>query len=347
MDTELEAFFWPEFLEGCHDLSTSGAFSHQDAPGEIEYFYPEFFSLSVAFNPHAEFPYPYSGIPPDTILQSSDQILFYVHRDRLQTRSRNGFGGLLKKAGARVVIRPTVHQVSEPSQIIDRLLHILYGISSRVSNPDLEVMFQAFDALEKYGCPLSECVPPESEVFTDIIAQAADPLLNPLSVYILAASRGLEQLAVACSFHVLRVPFTSIDEQAAITMGPIYFLRLGRLANDRKKALSKLLLRFPDRHENAISCSLECQNGVMRAYGLIAGYLTWEAKPDEDGERIKRCFTKLLGSVDCPKCKENVSKSVQRILDGWAEERLSDSAPKIPPVMRPAFTGTRQRNKQD
>ena len=149
--------------------------------------------------------------------------------------------------------------------------------------------------------------------------QAADLGLNPLPIYTLAASRDFEQLAVACSFYVLRVPFSAIDEETALVMGPIYLLRLGQLYENRKKALSKLLQKPLIPHEDTATCNVENRNSVMRAYGLIAGYLTWEAKPDIHEEWIKGYFMKLMGSVECSRCKESVNESVGNVLDGWMQ----------------------------
>jgi len=155
----------------------------------------------------------------------------------------------------------------------------------------------------------------------DLVAQASDVRLNPLSIYTLAASRGFEQLAIATSFHALRIPISSIDEDTAMTMGPIYFLRLARLHENRKKALSRLLQTFPNRRhddeeDTATACSSEYRNSMMRAYGLIAGYLTWEARPDMHGDWIIGCFVGLMGSLECSRCKRNVIESVQNVLDG-------------------------------
>ncbi len=177
---------------------------------------------------------------------------------------------------------------------------------------------ETFDALEKYACLLQECIPPESQVFIDLVARAEDSRLDPLAIYTFAASKGFEQLAVACSFHALHVPISSIDEQTAMAMGPIYFLGLARLHEHRKKALSKLLQKPPNQHEDTATCSPENRNSMMRAYGLIAGYLTWGAESDTQEDWIKACFMKLKGSVECSRCEENVNERVQSVLDGWA-----------------------------
>lgn len=102
-------------------------------------------------------------------------------------------------------------------------------------------------------------------------------------------------------------------------MGPIYLLRLGQLYENRKKALSKLLQKPLIPHEDTATCNVENRNSVMRAYGLIAGYLTWEAKPDIHEEWIKGYFMKLMGSVECSRCKESVNESVGNVLDGWMQ----------------------------
>ncbi|KAF8329457.1 uncharacterized protein EI90DRAFT_3062686 [Cantharellus anzutake] len=286
----------------------------------ISNFDQDFIVVSTAFNLHTPFPSPYTDNPPDCILQTSDQILFHVHRERLQSKSRTSFGGLFTDSCAIALDGSSVvFLVDEDARVINCLLHILYGISSRIYSPDFETIAQTFDALVEYGCQLSECVPADSETFIDLMSYSADPNADPLAVYTLAASHGFEELAVQCSYYALRVPISSIDAQSSITMGPLYLARLFRLHEARKAALDKLLLNPPELHENASDCDWELRMSVMRAYSLVAGYITWEAKADTSPAWINSHFEMMMQSVGCHDCRKGVRVRVMGVVSAWDE----------------------------
>jgi len=81
----------------------------------------------TAFNPSTRFPYPYTNIPPESILHTSDQIVFYVHRERLQSKSSTAFGDLFTDNDAvRLVGSLIVFVVAEDAIVINCLLLVLY-----------------------------------------------------------------------------------------------------------------------------------------------------------------------------------------------------------------------------
>ncbi|KAF8332238.1 uncharacterized protein EI90DRAFT_2918900 [Cantharellus anzutake] len=273
---------------------------------------------STAFNPNIHFPYPYTDIHPDSIIQTSDEVLFHVHRDRLQTRSRTAFDGLFTDNSTVGLNRSlVVFLVPEDATVMNCVLHILYGTSSRIYCPDFETIAQAFETLQKYGCRLSECIPQDSEIFTDLVCHAAEPNTDALKVYTLAASHDFEELAVQCSYYALRIPISRIDEGSSIMMGPLYLLRLLRLHASRRAALHRLLMEPPERHEDTPFCNWRRQIGTTRAYGLIAGYLTWEAPADASATWITTAFERVIQCVECPRCQINLWARVLGVIRGW------------------------------
>ncbi len=72
----------------------------------------KFLTLSVAFNTQTLFPYPYTGVPPDIFggLFASSEVGYITTSDSL-----------------------AIYPVSEPSLVINSLLHILYVLCAYLS----------------------------------------------------------------------------------------------------------------------------------------------------------------------------------------------------------------------
>ena len=187
----------------------------------------------------------------------------------------------------------------------------------RIFCPDFPTIKKTFSALTKYGCSLSECIATDSEIFVDLVSHAADPNIDPLEIYALAASHGFEELAVQCSYHALRIPVGSIDEPNSITMGPLYLLRLSRLHETRKAALRTLLLEPPTLHEDTSLCDRKIS--VLQGYAVVAGHLAWEARADASLEWINGCFETLVQSVGCGNCRTGIRTRVWNLISAWNE----------------------------
>ena len=191
------------------------------------------------------------------------------------------------------------------------------GMSSRLFCPNLQTIRKTFGALTKYGCRLSECISADSEIFVDLVSHVADPNIDPLEVYALAALHGFEELAVECSYHALRIPVASIDEPNSITMGPLYLLRLSKLHEVRKATLHRLLLKPPELHNDVPLCDRKMKISVIQSYGLVAGYLTWEAEADASPEWINSHFKAFISGIECEQCQHGIRTSVQNLLSTW------------------------------
>ena len=93
---------------------------------------------STAFHPRGNFPpqAPYN-FPPDIVLRSLDNILFYAHRQLLEHKSHNAFSGSL--ANDRIVdVHDTLptYMIPESASVLNCLFHILY-VGHQLSHPEL------------------------------------------------------------------------------------------------------------------------------------------------------------------------------------------------------------------
>jgi len=270
-------------------------------------------AVSTAFNSETEFPSPYD-YPPDTILHSlPDSVYFHVHHDLLINTFNTDFTSQLSTFQGP---NDPIIFMAESAEVINCMLHVIYGRSCRHFLPSTLVLSHTFATLVKHGCSLASVVTPQTEIFQHLLDLAAT---EPLGVYILAASNSLESLAVPASFRALSTSMTDIDDSMATSMGPVYLLRLALLHTNRREAIKHLVLIAPDDHTDTPTCNAEHRRHVMRAYALAAAYLAWEAVVSADTAWITSVLVPLLDRIECSQCEKNMRDRIDSVLGGWAK----------------------------
>ncbi len=105
--------------------------------------------------------------------------------------------------------------------------------------------------------------------------------LHPIEAYAVAAFQGLEDLAVAISSHLLGFQVTTLTDELAIAIGPIYLKRLLVLLHNRLEFLKRLVFSPPYPHGpgsnmNGVLCDSKAMN---RAWAMASAQLAWEGRP--------------------------------------------------------------------
>lgn len=172
----------------------------------------------------------------DLVLFATDNVFFYAHRSTLLRESANRFGGFLPEnedmeevdvskpmAGLDLGAPPALVVVPYPADVLNVLLHLVYGFPVQRYQPSAAVLHAVLPALQELGYNLHAFVTPHSELFLLMVQVAA---LDPLPMYALAAQYALEPLAVAISTLTLSVCLSDISDQLAEQMGPLYLKRL-------------------------------------------------------------------------------------------------------------------------
>ena len=137
----------------------------------------------------------------------------------------------------------TIIPLPESSEVLNVLLHTLYAVPCSHYNPTLPVILSSLSSLSQYGHqPLRYISSSLVPLYGLILSHAPS---RPLDVYTFAAGQGLEELAVACSSHLLGLPLYSISDKSAMEMGPVYLKRLFFLHLGRVDALKV----FPSTYE--------------------------------------------------------------------------------------------------
>ena len=138
--------------------------------------------------------------PPDTVLVSNDGVHFDVHCSRFPEFSGNNFGGLLAPPPDRTNARSI--QLPEDSQIVNLILHVVYGVYFRPSSPSRQTLLATLRALHKYGIRPSFYVVPNSPIFDNLISDLLTVLFWP------EWPAAALLLTIACKFMVFCIFFS-------------------------------------------------------------------------------------------------------------------------------------------
>ncbi|KAI9060622.1 hypothetical protein FKP32DRAFT_1040011 [Trametes sanguinea] len=279
---------------------------------------PGVVTVSTAFHPTLTF----DGAPPDLILVSSDGVHFYVHRLRLITASTNFLGGLLPADYSEDVkpsALPLVH-VQQNAEVLNVVLHTMYGISCLHYYPALEVVDAALDALELYGAPVQALAAPNQPLYHLLLTYAP---FRPIDAYAVAAHHSLEDAAVAISSHLLAYDLGRLPDEAAQKMGPIYLKRLFVLHQSRIVALRNILFRPPAPHPPTPGCTPEIQQKLTRAWALAAAQLVWDVLPSVSTMALRSLLEPIATKLECQQCAASLLRRVQEVVYEWSAVKRS------------------------
>jgi len=223
-----------------------------------------------------------AGEQPDTVLLSADNVAFYVHSNRLRAASTNALCGLLVPGAERTRPRTSSFGIDLPvlvmpddSNVLNIVLHAMYGLDATRYNPPFEAVSRAVVALTGiYGVPISTIFSPVNAIYNALESLAVS---QPLRVYALAGHYGIESLAVTASSYLLSYPLSRISDEDAEYMGGRYLRRLFFLHLGRIDRLKGLLNRPPDPHPVTQMCDPEDQKKVNRAWALGTSFLVFNA----------------------------------------------------------------------
>ncbi|KAF8598516.1 hypothetical protein BDV93DRAFT_450989 [Ceratobasidium sp. AG-I] len=278
-------------------------------------------SVSSRFNPGEP-----DIIDADLVLFTTDNAFFYVHGSKILRESKDHFGGLVPEsmniqvaqdkltANLALSTPPTLLAAPYLSDVLNIVLHLVYGLSFQTYQPSLQILHAVIPALQELGYAPHAFFTPNSEMF-NLMVQAA--VADPLSTYALAAQHALEPLAVAVSALTLPGGLCDVDDHLARQMGPKYLKRLFFLHLGRADALKRLLLPPPILHSSNSDpqCTAESQKSVSRAWALACAYIVVEGRLDSFSMSLLPPTTHLR----CEMCRRSMEGRVASLIKGWNE----------------------------
>jgi len=212
---------------------------------------------------------------------------------------------------------PRLIAVEEPSNVVNVVLHLLYGLSFEPYSPQFNALAQVFPFLEKYGLSQQELVHPSSQLYTALLGFAVK---HPLEVYTLAAQHRLHDLAVLASQYTLSVSLSTLTDQQSLDMGSLYLKWLFFLHLGRAEALKRILVTpFEPHPSNQGTCDAEDQKALNRAWGLVTAYvLSTSGIQSVSIGMLKSTYGPLGSSVRCVRCKGLLEDQLQRVIHNWS-----------------------------
>lgn len=224
---------------------------------------------------------------PDTLLVTPDGTVFVVHYHRLSYQSVNLFGGFLPHATDSPHESPLIIGLPERSDVLNVVLHTLYGLPTFVSMPTFECLTASIEALPKYGLagPLQLYVAPGNALYNALLSHS---VYKPLAVYAFAASRDLEALAISSSAYTLHLKPYLMKQELVDRIGALYMYRLHKLHGTRMHALRALLDIMPTfpPHRDAASNTDNHTNVISKAYELAVAQIWFSAAPGESFSHV-------------------------------------------------------------
>lgn len=218
-------------------------------------------------------------------------------------------------ASDRADTSPEVVVTHLQSAVLNIILHVIYGLPMEQFRPDLQLLCVALSELTNLGYQPSELVTPHSEIFHLLVAQSRT---YPLVVYALAAGHKIERLAVSCSTNTLAVELSEITDDLAAIMGPVYLRRLFFLHIGRTDALKRLLLEPPVGHPPSLTCSIDNQKSLTRAWALAVAYMAVEGRPNTHPTMLSSSLSTLGEHLECPSCQASLADRVRSVVQQWA-----------------------------
>jgi hypothetical protein len=228
-------------------------------------------------------------------------------------------------------------QTQHPSTIFNIILHAVYDLDCSPYSPSFLDVSMAISALPSYGMPLAEHVQPAMPLFK--LAMAHAPFI-PLQVYGLAGGFRLDGLAKAASSHLLSLQVSSVTDEQAMLVGPVYLSRLIKLHLTRMSKLRALLFVPPVPH--LIPRSLVCADEPRHAWSLFSAALAWDIRPgtaissfrhrrqltissapDLSVAMMRAAMMKPENKLSCSLCRQCIHIRLEEMIEEWLLEKVS------------------------
>ena len=226
-------------------------------------------SISTSFHPQNQ-------PTPETVLVSSDSVLFYIHSPTVLNACPDAFKAYVDTSLSHEEYRTMAVHIDATADQLNVILHTLHGTSPAANNPDFYTLVTSIDRMPSYGISPQRFIRPTTLIHELLLSYAP---LRPLDLYALGAHHGILSLAVSSSSHLLSCNLSTISDAMAERIGAVYLKKLMLLHVDRTMALRNILLQSPHPHPPTKTCSFEDQKSLTRAWAMASAYLVWDAKP--------------------------------------------------------------------
>ncbi|KIM92029.1 hypothetical protein PILCRDRAFT_109264 [Piloderma croceum F 1598] len=275
-------------------------------------------SVSSTFFPGADI----FGSVSDLIIMPSDSVYFYVHSHILLNASENGFNSMLPVRGHQrrdYLEAGPILTVPESSPVFNIVLHVIYDVSCTQYSPSFDTLVKAVSALITYGVTPKKVITPSTPLYDILLTHATS---RPLDLFALASQHDLEDLAIASSVYLLSFSLSTISDEMAERIGPVYLKRLFFMHLGRAEVLRSILLPPPYPHTPTPACDYGKQKNLTRAWTLASAHLAWDARADLSVSAIESALEPLGDRLSCGLCQAALRERIKVLTTRWS--RIKD-----------------------
>jgi len=276
-------------------------------------------SVSTSFFPGAQV----SGPAPDLILVSSDNVHFYVNSPVLLCASENGFNFMLPATtpeGRDYFGRGPILAIPELASVLSIILHTIYDIPCPQCSPSFDTLVEVVSIMKTYGISPKHAITPSTSVHGFLLGHAAT---RPLELFALASHNDLYELAVSASSFLLSMTLSTLSDEMAEQIGPVYLKRLFFMHLGRAEVLRKILLPPPYPHTSTPTCSYQQQKYLTSAWTLASAYLAWDARADLSTSAIESALSPLADRLSCELCRAGFNERIKELTLRWSTIKRS------------------------
>lgn len=252
---------------------------------------------------------------PDVALVSADCVVFYVHSVLLLQQSSNEFNHRIPSQGNASQSASSAPMLPESSEVLNVLLHSLYGLSCERFAPSFACTQQAVECMPTYGLDPQHYVAPSLPLYDLLLSQAA---VSPLLVYALAGQYNLASLATAASSHLLSLDLSTISDEVSHKMGTVYLKKLFFLHLGRREVLKQCLVEPPRQHPPNATCQQQDQQNLTAAWIMGASSFVWEGRAGASVVVLESTFNALGSTLRCSECKQALHERIKEVSTRWA-----------------------------
>jgi len=232
--------------------------------------------------------------------------------------SENGFNSLLPVTPLKfhdyLGLGPIL-AVPELSSVLNVVLHTIYHTSCVQYSPSFDTLVRAVSTLKIYGISPKNVITPSTPLHGILLTHAAG---HALELFALASQYDLYDLAVSASSFLLSMSLSTLSDEMAEQIGPIYLKRLFFMHLGRADALRKILLPPPYPHASTPTCTYQQQKYLTSTWTLASAHLAWDARADLSTSTIESALSPLAERLSCEPCRVVLNERIKELTLRWS-----------------------------
>lgn len=182
--------------------------------------------------------------------------------------------------------------------------------------PSLETLYEAHQAMSKYGLPAISSN--DKSDLPRILIRLATSGSSPIKVYALAAAMGLDSVCVHVSQYTLQTTLDTVSEGDSLTMGVLYLRRLAFLHLGLAETLKSIIKDPPAEHSPLPSCTSEGRRALKLMWDEAVGIILSQSAPHQTpANKLIEHFGLIKNNTQCTRCKVQIQTRIAGLIQSW------------------------------